>query len=160
MGTEADPSDEWLELFNPTSYSIHLADWTLRSVTGAAPDPIITLDKTISAFGFLLLERSNDSTISDTLADVIYTGALNNSGERLELRNAEGRLVDIVDASNGWYAGTNTPKASMERVDPRKPGTDVASWASHNNSRQSGTDQKGNPIRGTPRSLNSVALPR
>ncbi len=159
MGTEADPSDEWIELFNPTSYSIHLAGWTLRSMTGAAPDPVITLDKTISAFGFLLLERSNDSTISDTAADMIYTGALNNNGERLELRNAEGALVDVVDALDGWYAGTNTPKHSMERINPKEPGDEVQNWASYNNSRQSGTDQKGNPIQGTPGSVNSVALP-
>jgi len=37
----------------------------------------------ITAHGFYLLERTDDTTVSDIGADQIYTGGLNNNGETL-----------------------------------------------------------------------------
>jgi phosphatidylserine/phosphatidylglycerophosphate/cardiolipin synthase-like enzyme len=123
MGTTASTSDEWIELYNPTGAPVDVSGWTLAATDGT---PSITLSGTVPALGHFLLERTDDSTVPGVAADQIYTGALDNGGEVLELRDGGGTLIDLVDA---WYAGDNTAKATMERVDPASLGTEAASWA-------------------------------
>ena len=43
----------------------------------------ISLEGTISAHGFFLLERTDDATVANIDADQIYAGGLNNNGENL-----------------------------------------------------------------------------
>lgn len=67
-GTAASTADEWIELHNPTTQTISLAGWTLQGTTIN-----IALSGDIPAEGFFLLERTDDTTISDMPADQIYT---------------------------------------------------------------------------------------
>jgi len=123
MGTTpTSANDEWIELFNNTGAPIDMTGWTLTSADGT---PSITLSGTIPAGGYFLLERTSDATVPGVTADQIYTGALGNTGEILELRDDGGGLHDNVDA---WYAGNNTTKATMQRVDPLAAGTVGANW--------------------------------
>jgi len=166
MGTSATNSaDEWVELYNNTTSTIDIADWTLAALDGT---PSITFSTstgttTIPAQGFYLLERTDDQTISDISADRIYTGALGNDGEKLELKNADGTLIDMVDCSSSWFAGTTTlAYVSMERINSNATGTDTANWASNNQIRWNnwiGKDAGGNRIYGTPKTSNSVSKP-
>lgn len=159
MGTQADDTDEWLELFNPNNSAVDLSGWTLRSLTGNSPDPNISLSGEISANGYYLLERSNDSTISDIQADKIYTGSLSNTGEILELRNNNGAVQDKVEA---WYGGSNQKtgsiwqRFSMERIDSLKSGSDPANWGTNNGVNKNGLDSGQNQINGTPKAKNSI----
>ena len=113
MGTTASANDEWLELYNTTNSPITLDGWALKASNGT---PNITLTGTIPANGFYLLERTNDDTIPGILADKIYTGALENSGENLKLYDNLNNLVDEVNCSGGWFAGDNKTKQTMERA--------------------------------------------
>lgn len=110
MGTTVSTANEWIELRNTTGAPIDLAGWSLNAVDGT---PAIALAGTIPAGGFFLLERTSDDTIPGLAADLIYTGALENGGEILELRDGAGLPIDSVD---GWSAGNNTTKATMERT--------------------------------------------
>lgn len=113
MGTTTSVNDEWLELQNPTSIAVTLDGWALAATDGT---PSITLSGTIAAGGFFLLERTDDTTVPSIATDQPpYTGALDNNGELLTLRDANGVLFDSVDASSGWPAGDNTTKQTMER---------------------------------------------
>ena len=113
MGTENSANDEWVELFNSGSESVDLTGWTL---TAADSTPNIELTLTISAGGFLLLERTDDTSVPNVPADVIYTGALSNSGEILVFKNANSTEVDRVDGSNDWtIGGDNTTKQTPQR---------------------------------------------
>jgi len=105
--------DEWMELRNMTSRDINLNNWTLNATDG---NPEITLTGVIPANGYYLLEREDDNSASPA-ADQIYssTEILENTGEVLELRNANGDLIDSVDGSGGWPAGDNNTKQTMER---------------------------------------------
>jgi len=107
MGTANSANDEWIELYNNTDSPVNLEGWNLKN---------IKLAGIIPAKGFYLLERTDDSTLPQITADQIYTGALNNKGEELELYDNLGNLIDLVDASSGWPAGDNSIKQTMERT--------------------------------------------
>jgi hypothetical protein len=152
MGTAASPNDEWIELRNNTSISISLNTWRLFD----GGDIDIALSGSISPYGYILLERSHDDlTIRDIPADCTYTGNLNNAGETLTLTNGSGAVIDVVQASDGWPAGNDSPRQSMERVDPLV-GASADNWATHNGICRNGLDANGDPIDGTPRQPNSV----
>lgn len=123
MGTTTSYNDEWIELYNNTNSSLSLDGWTLNATDGS---PSIELSGTIPAKGYFLLERTDDTTVSEVSADFIYTGSLNNSGETLELRDGDQHIVDTVDA---WYAGNNDTKATMARQDTTANGTSSSNWA-------------------------------
>ncbi|MGH9866893.1 MAG: lamin tail domain-containing protein [Candidatus Polarisedimenticolia bacterium] len=133
MGSTTSLNDEWMELRNNTGGDIDLTGWTLRSADGT---PDVTLAGTIPAGGFFLLERTDDGSVPGIDADQIYTGALGNTGEILELRNA---LLGIQDSVNAWHAGNNTTKQTMQRVDPLVDGTLASNWTN-------------GPVNGTPAS--------
>ncbi len=111
MGTETSASDEWIELYNSNASAINLEGWILKSVDGS---PEIHLSGTILANGFYLLERTDDNTVPDISANQIYVGALKNSGEHLQLYDAQNNLQDSLDCNAGWFAGDNSSKQTME----------------------------------------------
>ena len=94
MGTSLSFNDEWVELYNTASQSVDISGWTLVAADGT-PNIHLT-SKSIDPFGFFLLERTNDDTISDISADQIYVGALEDAGETFELRDNVGSLIDSV----------------------------------------------------------------
>lgn len=160
-GTEANSADEWLELYNHTSSEVDLNNWTLNWSHGTTTHSLVFSTSTgsttiISAHSFYLLERSDDQTISDILAGQFFTGALNNNSGKLELRNASNNLIDIVDCSDGWFAGKSENRISMERINPLSV-SDTDNWVSNNRITQNGQDAAGNRINGTPKAENSVS---
>lgn len=167
-GTVANSADEWIELRNNSSQEIDLSGYALRwddgetviRFEGAADSNTVEVRRTtIPADGFLLLERTDDETISDVDADLTYTGSLGNGGETLQLLDEEGDVIDEVNADGGeWPAGAasdgDVPYASMERIDPDDDGTDE-NWATNDGVIRNGTDNGGNLINGTPKAENS-----
>ncbi len=111
MGTENSATDEWIELENTTDRNIDLAGWTLRAEDGS---PEIELSGIVPAKGFFLLERSDDESVPNISADLIYSGSLGNTGEILELFNDDDNLVDKVEAIDVWPAGDNDTKETMQ----------------------------------------------
>jgi len=136
MGTEASGNDEWLELFNNSTGEINLGGWKIEANDGS---PKINLDGIIPANGYFLLERTDDDSVPDILADQFYTGSLSNAGEWLKLYDADNNLIDEINAAtdNGWPGGDNDTKQTLER-------TDGTSWQT---SLEPG---------GTPKSANSI----
>jgi uncharacterized repeat protein (TIGR01451 family) len=152
-GTAANPADEWIELYNNTEMPVDLSGWKLASMDGF---PNIILVGIIPAHGYYLLERSDDCTVSDVTADQPgYTGALVNTGERLELSDDSGILIDTADGSGGWPAGSSDGHYTMERIDPAAA-DGPANWASNDGFTINGHDCAGNPLNGTPKARNSA----
>ncbi|MFH1890483.1 MAG: lamin tail domain-containing protein [Candidatus Kuenenbacteria bacterium] len=115
MGTVTSATDEWIELKNNTSEQIDLTDWTLVAEDGK---PNITLDGVIEAQAYFLLERTDDESVPDITADWFgsFGTGLNNNGEKLELRDNNNILINVVDCTDGWSAGDNDQKLTMERT--------------------------------------------
>lgn len=131
-GTAESHTSEWIELFNNAISDISLEGWLLKAIDGT---PVINLTGTISGKSFYLLERTDDDTLPDIEANQIYTGALGNSGEKLELYGLDNQLIDEVickedDQGNctDWLAGDNTTKQTMERKNPCLPGGNIENW--------------------------------
>ncbi len=155
-GTAASSSDEWLELYNPGDVAVDLAGWTLSD----GSDVNVALHGTLPPGGFFLLERTDDTTVSDIPADLIYSGSLGNGGETLTLRDAGAVVIDTANGDGGvWPAGSAAPGYnSMERIDPHAPDGD-GNWASNDGITRNGHDANGDPINGTPRQPNSAGQP-
>jgi len=162
-GTVADSSDEWIELFNRTSYTIDLSRVEIIAADGT---PQATLVGSVSSEGYYLVERTASTTTSVVEDLVAPFGALGNAGEELSLVQSLGESVNVtLDATptvvscSGWCAGNNnTPPHSMERKDPDSAGTDTTNWGNNIGVVVSTTDALGNAISGTPGSKNSWLL--
>ncbi len=113
VGTAVSANDEWLELANDGSAAVDVTGWILETEDGGIS---AALTGSIPANGFYLLERTSDETLSGIAANVIYTGALRNSGEILLLKNAPNSIVERLDFSAGWSAGDNATKDTMQKI--------------------------------------------
>jgi len=160
-GTAAASTDEWIELQNAGDVAVDLTGWQLAYgdtliFLGEVEENTIEVRTTTLAPGqFLLLERTDDSTISDITADVLYSGALSNAGILVELRDPEGVVIDsvVLGEEGGWPAGCGSdgepPYCTMER-------THLGEWTTNNAIVINGLDVAGNPLNGTPGQPNSV----
>ncbi|MDP3990973.1 MAG: lamin tail domain-containing protein, partial [Candidatus Nealsonbacteria bacterium] len=165
-GTGASAFDEWIELYNNSTSSIDIAGWRLSSSDVDGPDIVFSTSSaattTIEAYGFYLIERTNNETISDISAGLMGSfgnGLSNTNCEVLSLYNSNGDLIDKTACSvSDWPGGEASPNyVSMERISVAS-GTDVGNWASNNLITRNGLDAGGNAINGTPKSENSVSM--
>lgn len=112
MGTTTSVNDEWIELFNNGTAPVVLDGWTLQASDGS---PTITLKGTLSAGGYMVLERTDDNSVPGIVAGVIYSGALGNEGETLVIKNNTEQIMDTVAMTGGWIAGNAVTKETMQR---------------------------------------------
>ena len=166
-GTATSSNDEWLELYNSGSGAQELAGWSVC----AGDAKIVTFSSAhrIESGQFFLIERTDDTTISDIPGDYVgsFSKALVDTGLALALRSgscAAGQVVDAV-GSGAWFAGSASPqRASMERISATAAGDIPENWATwgttpdaEGNVNSTGVDAAGDPIRGTPKFKNSVS---
>jgi hypothetical protein len=155
MGTQANYTDEWIELYNNSNQEINLNNWIIAWEQGTSTNSIDLTDS-ISAYGFYLLERTASTTISSIQENQVYSGSLGNDGENIKLIDPSSNLIDEIDCSNKWFAGDNDTKQTMERINPHTTGNNPNNWANNNIYKTNGLDADNVPILGTPREINSV----
>ncbi len=162
-GTKASAQDEWFELYNYGTNTVDLNGWQLV-FSHATTSSTITFDSLIStttilADSFYLIERTDDFTVSDVVADWFgsFGSGLNNGGELVELKDEKGNFIDSIDCSGGWFFGKAAPDyISMERISATSSGNDAANWANNNGVVKNGLDTDNNEILGTPKKPNST----
>jgi len=175
-GTDASVTDEWIELYNLSNEEIDLTDWLLYSQDGS---PKIFFsgasNKTISAKGYYLIERTDDTTINDISADLVtpFSGegkstGLSNNGEHLILAyKKDGQATTTIDEvafsqnEGGWSESGEICSyghcRTLEKYEPGIVGTNRENWGlSIGQYILNGQDANGNNIRGTPRARNSI----
>ena len=114
MGTKNSSNDEWIELKNISQEAVDLSGWQLLDKENQIK-VIFDVGEVIPNNGFFLLERTDDNSVPDQKADLIYTGGLKNSDEALYLFDKNCQLQDVVKANPNWPAGDNKTKRTMER---------------------------------------------
>ena len=119
---------EWVELHNQMAVDVDLSGWSLAG--GVAFD--FAQDTVIPGGGYLVVAASPSDLMAATgLTNVLgpYAGRLSNSGEKLELRNNNQRLMDSVSygVDGDWPVGPDGAGVSLAKRDE-----DAASEAAEN----------------------------
>ena len=110
VGTSASATDEWIELYNTEPAPVDISSWQLVS-SDDSPDIIFPEGTIIQANSYFLIERTDDNTVSDIMADLVISfgqGGLNNTGEMVRLFDGAGTVVDGWQCRRGWYYGGPT----------------------------------------------------
>lgn len=132
-GTEASHYDEWFEVVNDGTVAVDTTGWyllldlddkgpeedariylTFDKGATQTPDGELGIGVVLEPGWYGLFERTDDTAVSNRLADGIYTGGLRNTGVlSLSLVNPDGRVVDRVPES-GDFADAVWPWGSNE----------------------------------------------
>lgn len=138
MGSTDDSSHEWIEISNISSSKINVDGWSIKNKDNSIE--IIFNDMGVHSLDpgeIILFERTDDDAVPHITSDGVYKGALRNSGDDMFMFDDDCRLIDFIAADNGWPAGDNSSKKTMER--------DVETLVWYTSSR----------IHGTPKGMNS-----
>ncbi|MDP3769327.1 MAG: right-handed parallel beta-helix repeat-containing protein, partial [bacterium] len=158
-GSPATNKDEWVELYNTTGKKVSLSGIILNSPSN--PSFNINLSGTIDPHGFYLIERTNDTVITDITADLIasFGDDLSNDGEQLFLVLGSTTIdkTPPLGVCPTWCKGTGASDyKTMERYDPLLSGEDYTNWSTWSDIAAFGANAEGNPIKGTPKHRNSA----
>ncbi len=135
VGDKESANNEWIEIKNNSGADIILNGWQI--LAGDENIKIIFAgENKISSGGLSLLERTDDNSVPDIAADVIYSGALSNNGAYLKIFDADCNLSDEIDASKKWPAGDSTARKTMERS--------ILDFSWHTSNSPGGTPKKEN----------------
>ena len=122
---------EWIELHNQMAVDIDLSAWHLEDgVDFAFPEGTI-----IPGQGYLLVARDPGALKTATgLTNVVgpFTGSLGNSGEQLELRDRNDRLMDEMLFGDGgkWPAAADGSGATLAKRDRNSTSSPAENWTS------------------------------
>jgi len=113
MGSVDSANDEWIELYNLSSEPEDVTGWTITDGNSLN----ITLSGTMSPHSVFLLERTDDDTVPDVPASIIYTGALSNTGATLTIKDDNGVTIETVVGGENWenIGGDNNRKYTAQR---------------------------------------------
>lgn len=142
------PVAEYVELHNPGTAAVNLKDWILSDLSTQANLPAVTLP----AGGYLILCRQADSASFSTFGSVAVVAlpSLNNSGDRITLKNQAGLVVDEVDYNLTWYQNPQKDDGgfSLEQINPNRICSGRQNWRASES-----------PAGGTPGIVNSLYNP-
>lgn len=136
-GSKSSTADEWLELTNISNTVVDIANWSIWATVGESKQLVMIPAGTISPGGtFLIANNGPDYQFSlgtSTLAaipDVINSSiSLSNTALKLELRDTNGQVIDVVGDGGKPFLGSTEPVASMERLlSPIGSGEVATSW--------------------------------
>ncbi len=157
------PDDQWIELHNPTDLPIDVSGWKLVSKSGSLN---VTLNATIPAGGFFLLERGDDNTVRGDVGGAstqVFSGSLPTAGDTLYLYfGSTTKIVDTANlegadkASNPWPQGGGANYASMERVGATAEKD--STWVTNTGVTRNGNTALNGLIYGTPGKKNSTGV--
>ncbi|HAB17325.1 MAG TPA: hypothetical protein DCE44_12850, partial [Verrucomicrobiales bacterium] len=120
---------EWIELHNQLAVDQDLSGWSIEG----AIDYRFPKGTTLAAGGYLVVAA--DPASLQAIGGVIgafgpWTGRLDNTGDRLVLRNLNGRLMDELryDDDAPWPVAADGSGASLAKHQPSSPSSPPQNW--------------------------------
>lgn len=129
------PNNEWLELKNTTTAPINLLNWRIGDATGiSGPMPSFILQPdsfVIICTGSAVAAMSAFGT---TIAVTSFP-SLDNDGDQLFLRAANGRTIHAVSYTSGWYQNEVKKDGgwTLEMIDTKSPCAGSSNWKASTN---------------------------
>ncbi len=140
------PDAEWIELLNISKCTLSLAGWKLvvGSVTRNLPEAPLDPGQYIIICS---IQASSELQKWGKTVSLASFPALRNTGNRIELFDQGGLLVDAVDYSDSWYHDKVKKNGgwSLEKIDPQRNCGQNENWTACKD-----------PGGGTPGTINSV----
>lgn len=124
------PNNEWLEIKNTTAAPINLQNWRIGDATGqSGPMPNFTLQPD----SFVIVCTGSAVTAMSafgTTISVTSFPSLDNDGDQLFLRAANGRTIHAVSYSSSWYQNEVKKDGgwTLEMIDPKSPCAGSSNW--------------------------------
>ena len=165
-GSDVSTADEWVEMTCARDCPVNLSGMTLLTRSSNGDDvSVVEFDETIVLHEgefFLIANFDQKHSALSVDPDMVTTRVrLPNTKLFLQLIDDQGQVVDSVDDGSGApFAGRNSaPKASMERVDLLRPGSDKGNWvtAQFGSGFDEGLDMYGTPGEGRQDRSSSVS---
>lgn len=119
-GSNLSSSDEWIELRNMTGVEKDIAGWKIENAATSSGTLTIPANSKISANSYYLISNYNIGS-PDTILNITpdwFTASvsLSNSAVQYVLKDEADNIIDIAgDGISDPFAGSNSPKKSMER---------------------------------------------
>ena len=139
------PNNEWLELKNTTTAPINLQNWRIGDATGqSGPMPNFTLQP--DSF-VIVCTGSAVAAMSafGTTISVTSFPSLDNDGDQLFLKAANGKTIHAVNYSSSWYQNEVKKDGgwTLEMIDTKSPCAGSSNWkASVNTNRWNAGKEK------------------
>jgi hypothetical protein len=124
------PNNEWLELKNATTTPINLQNWRIGDATGqGGPMPNFTLQP--DSF-VIVCTASAVATMSafGTTISVTSFPSLDNDGDQLFLKAANGKTIHAVSYTSSWYQNELKKDGgwTLEMIDTKSPCVGSSNW--------------------------------
>ncbi|MBM3417097.1 MAG: hypothetical protein FJY20_11820 [Bacteroidetes bacterium] len=124
------PNNEWIELKNTTTVSINLQNWRIGDATSqSGPMPNFTLQP--DSF-VMVCTGSAVAAMSafGTTISVTSFPSLDNGGDQLFLRAANGKTIHAVAYTDAWYQNEVKKDGgwTLEMIDPKSPCAGSSNW--------------------------------
>jgi hypothetical protein len=125
-----EPTLEWLELHSQMGVNMDISGWSIcNGVFYEFPAGTV-----LSGGGYLVV-AANPAALEAATGFLTphgpWIGRLDNSGERVELCNRDGRIMDSFrfQDEDGWPVAPDGSGLSLAKIDPDTAAEDPASWA-------------------------------
>lgn len=116
---------EWIELHNQNAVNVDLSGWRLSG----GIDYVFPNNTVISGKGFLVVAKTA-GMVAGSIGP--FTGALNNAGDTIRLRNNSERLMDELDygTKGDWPIAPDGSGVTLSKRDQNTASYDSAAWTS------------------------------
>lgn len=144
------PANEWIELRNVTAAPINLQNWRIGDANGQSgpmPNFILQPDSLVIVCTGSAVSAM---TVFGTTISVTSFPSLDNDGDQLFLKAANGKIIHAVAYSSGWYKNELKKDGgwTLEMIDTKNPCTGSSNWTASTNI-AGGTPGKRNSVDGT-----------
>ncbi|WP_207433016.1 lamin tail domain-containing protein [Sabulibacter ruber] len=131
------PKAEYIELYNRSDKTFNLQGWQYSDATSNAG---VFPPYLLKPGAYLIVCAATDTALFQPFGPVLGLStfpSLNDSGDAVELLNAENQLIDVVRYSNSWYRDNNKREGgwSLELLDVNSNCTGASQWTASENAK-------------------------